>query len=93
MKLSWFATKDCFVYDIDRFSQRYLLNGGAPDRSRTCDLRLRRPTLYPTELRAHNRLLLLEIGTQLYALYDYLCVLCLDLKPAFLRWVQPKFLS
>src|SRR5450432_1976223 len=26
---------------------------GAPDRSRTCDLCLRKPTLYPTELRAH----------------------------------------
>ena len=25
---------------------------GAPDRNRTCDLRLRRPTLYPTELQA-----------------------------------------
>ena len=28
---------------------------GAPGRIRTCDLRLRRPTLYPTELRAHRR--------------------------------------
>src|SRR5215468_6769966 len=28
---------------------------GAPDRSRTCDLWLRKPTLYPTELRAHDR--------------------------------------
>ncbi len=27
---------------------------GAPDRSRTCDLWLRKPTLYPTELRAHG---------------------------------------
>src|SRR5439155_24956698 len=27
--------------------------GGAPDRNRTCDLWLRKPTLYPTELRAH----------------------------------------
>src|SRR5512134_1569410 len=27
---------------------------GAPDRSRTCDLWLRKPTLYPTELRAHE---------------------------------------
>ena len=26
---------------------------GAPDRNRTCDLWLRKPTLYPTELRAH----------------------------------------
>src|SRR5512134_3350851 len=29
-------------------------NSGAPDRSRTCDLWLRKPTLYPTELRAHE---------------------------------------
>ncbi len=28
-------------------------SSGAPDRSRTCDLWLRKPTLYPTELRAH----------------------------------------
>ncbi len=28
---------------------------GAPDRSRTCDLWLRKPTLYPTELRARSR--------------------------------------
>jgi hypothetical protein len=28
------------------------LRGGAPDRIRTCGLRLRRPTLYPAELRA-----------------------------------------
>src|SRR5690606_4669166 len=27
-----------------------LEEGGAPDRIRTCDLRLRRPTLYPAEL-------------------------------------------
>src|SRR4029077_127078 len=27
---------------------------GAPDRIRTCGLRLRRPTLYPAELRALN---------------------------------------
>ena len=27
----------------------------APDRIRTCDLRFRRPTLYPTELRARVR--------------------------------------
>ena len=30
----------------------YLVKYGAPDRSRTCDLWLRKPTLYPTELRA-----------------------------------------
>src|SRR5660398_205135 len=28
------------------------LSSSAPDRIRTCDLRFRRPTLYPTELRA-----------------------------------------
>ncbi len=27
---------------------------GAPDRNRTCNLRFRRPSLYPVELRAHN---------------------------------------
>lgn len=29
---------------------------GAPDRIRTCDLWLRRPVLYPTELQAHSTL-------------------------------------
>jgi hypothetical protein len=29
---------------------------GAPGRSRTCDLSLRRRTLYPTELRAHKQI-------------------------------------
>lgn len=29
-------------------------NNGAPGRIRTCDPRLRRPLLYPTELRAHK---------------------------------------
>ena len=28
---------------------------GAPGRTRTCDLRIRSPALYPTELRAHKR--------------------------------------
>src|SRR6056297_765725 len=32
--------------------RRLRLKIGAPDRIRTCDLRLRRPTLYPAELRA-----------------------------------------
>ena len=36
-----------------RAEKPFFLNG-APDRSRTCDLRLRRATLYPTELRALN---------------------------------------
>jgi hypothetical protein len=31
----------------------YLITG-TPDRIRTCDLWLRRPTLYPAELRAHG---------------------------------------
>lgn len=30
-----------------------LIFNGTPYRARTCDLRLRRPLLYPTELRAH----------------------------------------
>ena len=36
-------------------TRRPSLRVGAPDRSRTCDLWLRKPTLYPTELRAHGR--------------------------------------
>jgi hypothetical protein len=31
----------------------FLAGNGAPGRTRTCDPRLRRPVLYPTELRAH----------------------------------------
>ena len=31
------------------------MGGGTPDRIRTYDLLLRRQTLYPAELRAHNR--------------------------------------
>jgi hypothetical protein len=31
------------------------LLASAPDRIRTCDLRFRRPTLYPAELRAQRR--------------------------------------
>jgi hypothetical protein len=30
------------------------LENGVPDATRTHDLRLRRPTLYPTELQAHT---------------------------------------
>ena len=30
------------------------LKAGAPDRNRTCNRRLRRPMLYPVELRAHK---------------------------------------
>ena len=36
---------------------KLLDTGSAPDRIRTCDLRFRRPTLYPTELRARGRTL------------------------------------
>src|SRR6476469_2828071 len=32
-------------------TQHFLRSNGIPDRSRTCNLRLRRPTLYPIELR------------------------------------------
>src|SRR5882724_9585813 len=35
-----------------------LFANGAPDRIRTCDLRLRRATLYPAELRVPQRLIL-----------------------------------
>ncbi len=35
-----------------RAGQRSAQKSNAPDRIRTCDLRFRRPTLYPTELRA-----------------------------------------
>ena len=31
---------------------------GAPDKNRTCGLQLRRLSLYPTELRAHNRVVI-----------------------------------
>ncbi len=31
-------------------------HSNAPDRDRTCDLRFRKPPLYPTELRAHSTL-------------------------------------
>ena len=37
-------------YDLPRESK----STGAPGRTRTCDPRLRRPVLYPTELRAHG---------------------------------------
>ena len=39
--------------------------GGAPDRIRTCGLRLRRPTLYPAELRAQT---IEALGTKRWAL-------------------------
>src|ERR1700693_4753918 len=37
---------------LRKLQPRQLRIDGAPDRSRTCDLWLRKPTLYPTELRA-----------------------------------------
>ena len=36
-------------------SAKMRAEAGAPGRARTCNLRLRRPTLYPIELRAHGR--------------------------------------
>ena len=39
---------------LKRFKQ---LKTGAPDRTRTCYPRLRRPVLYPDELRAHKKVL------------------------------------
>ncbi len=36
-------------------TQRLITTGGAPDRTRTCNRRLRRPMLYPVELRAHRQ--------------------------------------
>ena len=38
------------------FAKRYKESekNGAPDRTRTCDLRIRNPLLYPTELQAHS---------------------------------------
>ena len=44
-------THDLRPSEADTLSE---LSYGAPDRIRTCDLRLRRATLYPTELRAHG---------------------------------------
>ena len=40
------------VRKLEQSSGFPLCTGSAPDRIRTCDLRFRRPTLYPTELRA-----------------------------------------
>ena len=37
---------------LNRWVVKRAEEDGAPDRIRTCDLRLRRPTLYPAELRA-----------------------------------------
>ena len=40
---------------------------GAPDRIRTCDLRLRRPTLYPLSYRRQRRSYRLEAAEQAWA--------------------------
>ena len=51
------ATRQCLTLpevvpnNVDFVAQ--FTGDGAPDRIRTCDLRLRRATLYPAELRAH----------------------------------------
>src|SRR5205823_10535104 len=39
-------------------------NFGAPSRIRTCDLRLRRPTLYPAELWARRRVVILRDASE-----------------------------
>ncbi len=44
-------------------SHKLLILNGTPYRIRTCDLRLRRPLLYPTELRAPRG----EIDVSIYA--------------------------
>jgi hypothetical protein len=41
------------VLQENEAARRALLTVGTPDRARTYNLRLRRPTLYPVELRAH----------------------------------------
>jgi hypothetical protein len=48
---------------------------GAPDRIRTCGLRLRRPTLYPAELRAReHRFYLRTVVTHVSGMTCYPCV-------------------
>ena len=44
------------VLDLPAHRKRYVMKvNGAPDRIRTCDLRLRRPTLYPLSYRRQPR--------------------------------------
>src|SRR5215204_2386952 len=48
------STSSAAVLSRICFSRGTRFNGGAPGRARTCNLRLRRPTLYPVELRARD---------------------------------------
>ena len=64
---------------------------GAPGRIRTCDPRLRRPMLYPTELRAHalfsssykDRLSTATRYCHLFPLLNFLHLTDCDLQPAW----------
>src|SRR5580765_2237698 len=40
------------------------LKSGDPGRSRTCDLRFRKPSLYPSELQGHSTILTRNMGLQ-----------------------------
>lgn len=46
-------TRLVVVVDHERVPLQRDESNGAPGTIRTCDLRLRKPTLYPTELRVH----------------------------------------
>lgn len=50
------------LYQLSYGHHNYDMRDGAPGRARTCDPRLRRPMLYPAELRAHLTLFLPGIG-------------------------------
>lgn len=47
-------SRDANMQKAGRPTGFLLCNPGAPDRDRTCDLQLRKLTLYPTELRARG---------------------------------------
>ena len=51
------TTENCYILILKEKADQKDVNRrkyGTPYRIRTCDLRLRRPLLYPTELRAHG---------------------------------------
>ena len=52
------AMKKYFVFI---FQLKTINFAGAPSRIRTCDLRIRSPLLYPTELWAHGKVRLLSL--------------------------------
>jgi hypothetical protein len=56
----------------DRPIERYCNSFGAPGRNRTCNRRLRRPVLYPVELRARGRMI--AVRTERYMFVDSLLV-------------------